>query len=153
MKYFIDTEFIANGFGLHFDLISIAVVAEDGRELYMENMEADLSKANEWVRENVVPHLNEQDAFNWIDLRNNLLHFIGDDTPEFWGWCCGYDFVLISMLVEFDRWPNGWPYFFNDVAQLAREGNVDLSPYGKGNHNSLEDAREIRDIAHVLGAV
>lgn len=55
MKYFLDTEFIEDGQTI--DLISIGIVAEDGRELYLLNYDCDHSKANEWVKENVLKHL------------------------------------------------------------------------------------------------
>ena len=40
MKYFIDTEFVDDGKTI--DLISIGIVAEDGRELYVESADFDL---------------------------------------------------------------------------------------------------------------
>jgi hypothetical protein len=52
MRYWFDTEFIEDGKTI--DLISIGIVAEDGRERYWESSEADHSKANDWVRENVL---------------------------------------------------------------------------------------------------
>ncbi len=56
MKYFIDTEFIEDGKTI--DLVSIGIVAEDGRELYLQSVEFDPSKASEWVQENVFPNLS-----------------------------------------------------------------------------------------------
>lgn len=55
MRYWYDTEFIEDGKTI--DLISIAVVAQDGRELSMQSTEFDPSKASLWVKENVFPHL------------------------------------------------------------------------------------------------
>jgi 3'-5' exoribonuclease Rv2179c-like domain len=55
MRYWMDTEFIDDGKTI--DLISIGIVCEDGRELYLQSAEFDESKANEWVKENVFPHL------------------------------------------------------------------------------------------------
>lgn len=55
MRYWFDTEFIEDGKTI--DLISIGVVAEDGRELYLLNVDCDLSKSSEWVRENVIKQL------------------------------------------------------------------------------------------------
>ena len=51
MKYWIDTEFIAKPFTL--DLVSIGLVAEDGREFYAESSEVDWSKASPWMLKNV----------------------------------------------------------------------------------------------------
>lgn len=55
MKYWLDTEFIEDGKTI--DLISIGIVAEDGREYYAINYDCDLSKANDWVKENVIAKL------------------------------------------------------------------------------------------------
>ena len=49
MKYFLDTEFIEDGKTI--DLISIGIVAEDGREYYAINSECDFPKANDWIKE------------------------------------------------------------------------------------------------------
>jgi len=61
MKYFIDTEFIEGfhkplfGKKRHFiDLISIGIVAEDGRQYYAISNEYSYSKADEWVKVNVI---------------------------------------------------------------------------------------------------
>jgi hypothetical protein len=42
MKYWLDTEFIAHPFTI--DLVSIGVVAENGREFYAESNEVDWSR-------------------------------------------------------------------------------------------------------------
>lgn len=52
MKYFLDTEFIEDGKTI--DLISIGIVAEDGREFYAIKGECDFGKASDWVLENVL---------------------------------------------------------------------------------------------------
>lgn len=55
MRYFVDTEFIDNGKII--DLISIGIVSEDGRDYYAQSCEFDLSKASQWVKDNVLAHL------------------------------------------------------------------------------------------------
>src|SRR2546421_4731127 len=57
MRYFIDTEFIEDGKTI--DLISIGIVCEDGRELYLQSLSFNHAKANEWVKENVFLHLKQ----------------------------------------------------------------------------------------------
>jgi 3' exoribonuclease, RNase T-like len=47
VKYWLDTEFIARPYTI--DLISIGLVAEDGREFYAESSEVDWSKASLWT--------------------------------------------------------------------------------------------------------
>ena len=54
-KYFLDTEFIEDGKTI--DLISIGLVCEDGRSLYLQNAECEFGKASDWVWRNVFPHL------------------------------------------------------------------------------------------------
>lgn len=56
-----DLEFIDDGETI--DLVSIAMVSGDGRELYAINREMDVQKilANEWLRKNVWPHLPLRD--------------------------------------------------------------------------------------------
>lgn len=77
MKYFIDTEFI-EGFkkplfvkGRHFiDLISIGIVAEDGREYYAISNEYNWNDADNWVKENVIVPMYTQEISG--DKRNHI---------------------------------------------------------------------------------
>lgn len=55
MRYFLDSEFIDTGSLI--DLISIALVCEDGRELHLQSSEFDAWSASRWVKEHVFPHL------------------------------------------------------------------------------------------------
>jgi hypothetical protein len=59
MKYFLDTEFIEDGKTI--DLISIGIVAEDGRRYYAINRDCDFSKASQWVKDNVINQLPPKD--------------------------------------------------------------------------------------------
>ncbi len=71
MKYFIDTEFIEGfnqpkflgipiGKKRHFiDLISIGIVAEDGRTYYAISNEFDPNDADQWVKDNVIAKLDK----------------------------------------------------------------------------------------------
>jgi hypothetical protein len=56
VKYFLDTEFIEDGRTI--DLLSIAIVTEDGRSFYRQNKEATFTNASDWVWRNVFPHLD-----------------------------------------------------------------------------------------------
>lgn len=61
MKIFYDTEFIDTGTSI--DLISIGMVREDGRELYLVADDRDVTTRaieDDWLRENVVPSLPVQ---------------------------------------------------------------------------------------------
>ena len=82
MHYFFDTEFIENGRTI--ELISIGMVAEDGREFYAEAWAVDWSKASVWVLENIKPHLSGECILDRADMRAAILDFIGNDKPKFW---------------------------------------------------------------------
>lgn len=58
MRYWFDTEFVERGPRHPVELVSIGIVAEDGRELYAQVWDGLSAAINhDWVRENVVPHL------------------------------------------------------------------------------------------------
>ena len=151
MRYFIDTEFIESGPSQPLALISVGVVAEDFRQLYRLNQECDFDRANDWVRDNVIVHLPMRSRGDlWRTpqgIARDLIDFVGTDKPEFWGWCCDYDYVLISQLIGFDQWPAKWPYYFRDIQQVIDEHGSDISKLQRiGNHDALQDAREIHRI-------
>lgn len=54
-KYFLDTEFIEDGKTI--DLISVGIVCEDGRTLYLQNADCHFRLASDWVWRNVFVHL------------------------------------------------------------------------------------------------
>ena len=82
MKYWIDTEFIERPYTI--DLISIGMVAEDGREFYAESSEVDWSKASDWTLETVRPQLSGE-TLSRLDISYALRRFTdGDAHPIFW---------------------------------------------------------------------
>lgn len=166
MKYFFDTEFIEDGKTI--DLLSIGIVAEDGREFYQCNRNAKLGHADEWVIFNVYQHLPvrhyRESGWHWTEpdravgdrwkasavavsdseVRDRLREFVGrDDSPEFWAYYADYDWVVLCQL--FGRMidlPKGWPKYCNDVKQLAMSlGNPKLPEQTSTEHHALDDAR------------
>lgn len=97
MKYFLDTEFIEGFhkplFGKrrhHIDLISIGIVAEDGREFYAISNEFNPKDANDWVKENVIRQLpkkhfnghNVEEAKLWksnAQIAKEIVEFINSE--------------------------------------------------------------------------
>ena len=63
MRYFYDCEFIEDGHTI--DLVSIGMVAEDGREFYAVSTEFNPDKAGPWVRANVLPKLPSPASKAW----------------------------------------------------------------------------------------
>ena len=151
MRFFIDTEFMEDGRTI--DLLSIGVVAEDGRELYIEVL-ADESKANDWVRANVLPYLGKIPVSTRELAAQQIREFVGAEKPEFWGYYADYDWVALCQL--FGRMidlPKGWPMYCRDLKQLCDSlGNPRLPEQASGEHHALADARWNRDVYTFLAA-
>lgn len=141
MRIFFDTEFIEDGKTI--ELISIGLVRDDGKELYLESDRVDWSKANPWVLENVRPHLKgEEFQLHPDDIIENVVRFCGKQ-PEFWAYYADYDWVLLcQMFGSMMQLPRHWPMFCMDLKQLAVMLGSPQLPEPKGTeHNALDDAR------------
>lgn len=147
MKLFIDTEFIESGHSRTIELLSIGIVSQDGHHLYAINADADLSHANDWVKANVLPHLNLGDGWDYRvsrdELAKQIRKFIGVDKPEFWGYYADYDWVVFCQIFgAMIDLPKGWPMYCRDIKQLCDErGNPTLPAQVSTEHNALQDAR------------
>ena len=114
MKLFLDTEFT----GLHQNatLMSLALVAEDGRAFYAEFTDYDASQCDDWVRQHVLAHtrwLHEPGSTPGQWQENALSLCLGDqaqvrmaveawlgqfDQLEIWADCPAWDWVLFCEL-------------------------------------------------------
>jgi len=145
MKYWMDTEFIARPYTI--DLISIGLVAEDGREFYAESNEVDWTKANQWTLEVVRPQL-EGSGMKREEIGYAFRRFIDEDkTPVFWGYFPAYDWVVFSWLFgNMDELPFHFPQLCLDIKQLSIElGDPELPHQLGARHHALADARWTRD--------
>lgn len=148
MRYWYDTEFIEDGSTI--DLISIGIVAEDGREYYAISTAFDASKASEWVKENVLAHLPQRDESQFwetrADIAFDLLDFCNPELygkPELWGYYSAYDHVALCQIFgTMMNLPKGWPMYTRDIKQWCDTlGNPPLPEQGKDEHHALADAR------------
>lgn len=151
MRFFYDTEFLERGPEHPLVLISLGVVAEDGRELYLLNRDFDPTLVNAFVRENVLPLLPPGTDPAWRsrgEIAAELRAFVGEEAPEWWGYCAAYDHVLLCQLFgDMDGLPAGWPYFTHELAQLLEaSGSPELPARGDDAHHALADARWIRAV-------
>lgn len=90
MKYFLDQEFIEGfrkslfGKRRHFiDLISIGIVAEDGREYYAISNEWNYNDASDWVKENIIHKLplklmNKESVGEFLKRTKNVGEYKGE---------------------------------------------------------------------------
>jgi hypothetical protein len=137
MKYYIDTEFLEGTqskklLGITYgqtkptiDLISIGIVAEDGREYYAVSKEFNLEEAwNRWqYNENNVSGKNQQGKEYWI--RENVLRPIWEE--------------LSFRYIEDRRFPDD-----NSLFTCKSLKNL-LDKYGKTNKQIAEEIKEFCD--------
>lgn len=141
MKYYLDTEF--NG---HLgELISLALVSDDGRELYLSNIDR-LENDVDWVRNNVITVLCAPDAIpmpsNCEQISYDLEKFFaGDEHP--------------TVVVD---WPDDIKYLCEALItgpgemikiprltfELARVDAYPTAVVGAVQHNALWDARALK---------
>lgn len=141
MRYFFDTEFIEDGKTI--DLISIGIVAEDGRECYRESAEANLQKANPWVQQNVLPHLLGIGTSRQ-SIAEQLVVFCDPETygpPEFWAYYADYDWIaLCQVFGTMMDLPKGWPMYCRDLKQVQDMFGLKFPPDPVQEHYALADA-------------
>jgi hypothetical protein len=148
VRYFYDTEFIDDGRTI--DLISIGVVAEDGREYYAVSTEFDPDRAGKWVRKHVLPKLPSPSSAVWRSrrqIRAELETFFGVDGAEpieLWAWVGAYDHVVLCQLWgPMTELPPAMPRFTRELRQLWEDRGAPRMPPRPGDaHDALVDARD-----------
>ncbi len=146
MRFWYDTEFVEDGRTV--DLVSIGVVAEDGREYYAVSTEFDPAPAIPWVRDNVLAQLPPPADPVWRtrrQIRDELLEFLGAE-PVLWAWIGAYDHVAFCQLWgAMPALPRHLPRCTLDVRQLWQQlGRPPLASQRGGEHHALDDARHVR---------
>lgn len=137
MNIWLDSEF--NGWGG--ELISLALVAENGKEFYEV---LDCFYPNQWVQMNVMPYLKKQpvsmDEFQ-LSLKTYLNSFESLKIMATWP----DDFrLLMQMLIIGDGRRMKTPEITMVLLNPTQKSAEIMS---KSTHNALEDARLLR-IAH-----
>ncbi len=153
MKYWIDTEFIERPCTI--DLISLGIVAEDGREFYAESSEVDWSKASDWTLQIVRPLL-EGSAISCEEIGYAVRRFMDrDEDPVFWGYFPAYDWVVFSWLFGgMNELPFHFPQLCLDIKQWAIElGDAELPRQMGVRHHALADAKWTRAAWEFLAAL
>lgn len=159
MKLFIDTEFMEDGVTI--EPLSIGIVSDAFDSLYIVNTGADRTRANEFVRANVLPHLDDDPGpgVRYLQLPRHeigaaILSWVNGLTPngealEFWADYGAYDWVLICQLFgNMTDLPEGWPMFIRDVEQFRHDVGWDGPfPYeetrnyqAEPEHQAINDA-------------
>ncbi|MCS4536176.1 polyadenylate-specific 3'-exoribonuclease AS [Corynebacterium sp. HS2168-gen11] len=146
MRYFYDTEFIENGSTI--ELVSIGIVAEDGREYYAVSTTTDHSNANNWVKTHVLNQLPNPSAPVWRSnetIRDEVYAFLtaAPTQPQLWAWVGAYDhLVLVQLWGDMAALPREIPRYTHELKQYWEfAGRPKLPPIPAGNHDALVDAR------------
>ncbi len=147
VRYFYDCEFIEDGRTI--DLISIGIVAEDGREYYAVSAEFDPERAGPWVRRHVLPKLPPFSSSLWQSrarIRDEILDFVtagGAGDVEMWAWVAAYDHVALCQLWgPMTALPRVMPRFTRELKQYWQEhGSPALPDAPDDAHDALADAR------------
>lgn len=175
MLYFFDTEFIESAERKTIDLISIGIVAEDGRTYYAVSTDFNPSLASEWVKENVLSKLpahpksitnpseesprRVDESKKWKSLakiKDEILEFVIPDENgvEFWAAWAAYDWVAFCWIFgTMMDLPENYPYYCNDVIQWMHQLRLErsfLPPSPIDEHNALADAQWVKDVYYVL---
>jgi hypothetical protein len=141
VKYAIDTEFIDTPAGS--ELISLAVVREDGEYRYYE-FDFDIGKADPWLKTYVLPHLIKEcgalytfgraasELTAWINKHN-------DPHPEFWAYYATHDWYwLCRDMGGMMRLPAHWPHRPKEFADYGT-----VPAFFRPKHHALADARSL----------
>lgn len=161
MRYFLDTIFLEAIDRLH--LLSLALVAESGREFYGETINPPLHLATDFQKQHVLPLLKQdQYALSWPDLRREVLSFILPDShPVFYADRGHYDWVNVTQL--FHVLPSHFPEYARDTQHLADillmndplacpGGQAFSFPSPARPHHALDEARATRAKYQVIAA-
>ena len=166
MKIFFDTEFT----GLHQNttLISIGIVAENGKKFYATFNDYDKHQVDSWLQENVIKNLeyideDENTTVIWNMDKKYIADHIElwlkygvledkDEKIEVWSDCLAYDWVLFCQLFGHAfNIPKTLYYIPFDICTLMYAKGVDsdinreqfVGIEGK-KHNALHDADVIK---------
>ncbi|MCE7081145.1 3'-5' exoribonuclease domain-containing protein [Streptomyces sp. ST2-7A] len=157
------------------ELISIGMVADDGRELYAISSEFDQPavRRHPWLREHVwsqLPIVKNWEGVRGVDrldldhpdvrpraqiarLVHDFIVAAGPDV-ELWANWGAYDHVCLAQLWgPMIALPEGVPMFTHDIQQEARRLGIrwdELPKQEGGEHNALADARHNRTVRRWL---
>jgi hypothetical protein len=140
-RYFIDTEFTDFR---QCQLISLAIVGENGYEFYGERTDFDPAICSEFVRTVVLPQLNQiaGRAMPFMQLREVLREWLGGIPGDSGPVLC-YDYETDLNLFRFlmgGPLPRGWR-IENIARRRDRERRAAYYARHGGEHHALHDAR------------
>jgi len=151
MRIYFDCEFT----GLHQNttLISIGMVADDGREFYAELNDYDKTQVDDWLKENVIANLHGTNPISTEELRKAIIGFIEPyESVDIWSDCLAYDWVLFNQIFGHAfKIPKKIYYIPFDLCTLLKirghDPDVNREAFAEMEgvkHNALHDAKVIK---------
>ncbi len=166
--YAIDFEFLDNGQDSTIDFISVGIVdiQNPSNTLYLitDTLTRRMWDA-EWLPDNVIAPILREHGVSYPcsfdkarrtftahgmsnkDVTTAITKYFGGKKFNLYGWYSNYDYVLLCLLYGgMLSTPDGFPMFIHDIrALVALIGNKSLKALGDGNHNALDDAKQIAE--------
>lgn len=146
--------------------ISLGIVADDGRWLYLVNNsyfaweQQGLVKTSDWVKENVLEQISDSDrAIYGVNFKRfgmhieNFISYAGRIKDriqvELWGYYADYDHIALSQCFgSMMNLPDSIPMFTHDVKQILGEKAVSFIP--DQEHHALSDAHWNKKVWELL---
>lgn len=137
--------------------ISIGMVDEEGRELYLINNtywyweDQGLVKTSDWVKKNVLNYITDADrsqyGYNFKRFGMFIKHFVSRGKKvtdrrdvELWAYFADYDHVALAQCFgSMMQLPDCIPMFTHDIKQLVGNRTIGFGP--EDQHHALSDAR------------
>ena len=166
--YFVDFEFIEDGKTI--DPISIGILCNDGRSLYLINKECNFLSASDWVIEHVLTpmgiivnkdnhlmplKLNPSKVLPYWsskeEIKEEVIKFVtkNGEKPTFIGYYADYDWVTMAQLFgKMIDLPKGFPMYCKDLKQWIDDLGNPLIPESidTGHHHALLDAVWVKNV-------
>lgn len=146
--------------------ISLGMVSDDGRELYLVNNsywyweQQGLVKTSDWVRKNVLNYISDADrsqyGYNFKRFGMFIKHFISQGGKitdrsyvELWGYFSAYDHVCLAQCFgSMIQLPDSIPMHTKDLKQLVGGKRIGFTP--ENEHHALSDARWNRQVWEIF---
>lgn len=137
--------------------ISLGMVSDDGRELYLVNNSyfawehMGLVKTSKWVQDNVLNYITDADrvqyGYNFKRFGMHIKHFVSNaglikdrSMVELWGYFSAYDHVALAQCFgSMVQLPKCIPMHTKDLKQLVGGKAIGFVP--EDEHHALSDAR------------
>ena len=139
-KIFYDTEFIEkDGF---VDIVSLGAVDESGNTFYEISSEFNESRADDWVKENVLSYLGDEKRITKKEMGEKFRKWCGEPV-ELFAYYSSFDHVvLMSLYGRMVDAPKILPFYSTDLKQMMDQNGITKKPADPENeHHALEDAK------------